>query len=330
MSFPRLPRHLLAERVHFSFEDRARIARCRRDYNRLGFAYQMAFLRLLGRFPRHQPIEILEDLLAYVAQRLDLNRAQQILLPAASTLRRLVIEERAAYRRRLFRRMMVLLPAPVCEKLDELLLAGDEATSRLQVLKEPPGAASPRALLKESAKLKLIEEASILEVDLSWIRSSLRKAMARRIRYSDAHRAYELRAPHRYTALACFLHETHAETARTLVEMHAKLMTQTFRRAQNRLNEKLRANRKALMGTLESFRTVTRLVLSGEVSDLDLRAAVLCSIPAERLEQQLADAEEWLTGSRSDVFPLVRQRFSYLRQFSPNGKLDDFFMPDDE
>ena len=158
MSFSPLPRHLIAEHVRFSTEDRARIARCRRSYNRLGFAYQLAFLRLIGRFPHHQPIEIWEDLLTYVGLQLDLDpkeiehyaqrrqtsdahaehirqdlgyqtfgegqharlgrfleeevehleqtsaliaraeeflRAQKILVPATSTLRRFVIEQRA-------------------------------------------------------------------------------------------------------------------------------------------------------------------------------------------------------------------------------------------
>ena len=31
--------------------DLAEIARCRRDHNRLGFAYQVGFVRLFSRFP---------------------------------------------------------------------------------------------------------------------------------------------------------------------------------------------------------------------------------------------------------------------------------------
>ena len=31
--------------------DLAQIAQCRRDYNRLGFAYQVGFVRLFNRFP---------------------------------------------------------------------------------------------------------------------------------------------------------------------------------------------------------------------------------------------------------------------------------------
>ena len=50
------PRELIAERVVFTPADHAQIALCRGDHNRLGLAYQMAFLRLTGRFPSQQPL----------------------------------------------------------------------------------------------------------------------------------------------------------------------------------------------------------------------------------------------------------------------------------
>jgi Domain of unknown function (DUF4158) len=55
------PRELIAERVVFTPADHAQIALCRGAHNRLGFAYQMAFLRLTGRFPNQQPLELLPD-----------------------------------------------------------------------------------------------------------------------------------------------------------------------------------------------------------------------------------------------------------------------------
>jgi hypothetical protein len=45
----RSPRELIAERVVCTPADHAQIALCRGDHNRLGFAYQMAFLRLTDR-----------------------------------------------------------------------------------------------------------------------------------------------------------------------------------------------------------------------------------------------------------------------------------------
>ena len=66
------PRDLIAERAVFTPADHAQIALCRGDHNRLGLAYQMAFLRLTGRFPSQQPLELLPDVLAFVAGELAL------------------------------------------------------------------------------------------------------------------------------------------------------------------------------------------------------------------------------------------------------------------
>jgi Domain of unknown function (DUF4158) len=59
------PRELIAARVVFTPADHAQIALCRGDHNRLGLAYQMAFLRLTGRFPSQHPLELLPDGLAF-------------------------------------------------------------------------------------------------------------------------------------------------------------------------------------------------------------------------------------------------------------------------
>jgi hypothetical protein len=67
------PRDLIADRVRFTPADQAQIAHCRGAHNRLGFAYQLGFLRLTGRFPAQQPLELLDDLLVFVAQEVALD-----------------------------------------------------------------------------------------------------------------------------------------------------------------------------------------------------------------------------------------------------------------
>ena len=41
-----------------------------RAHNRLGFAYQIAFVRVLGRFPQHEPLEIDGEILRFAALQL--------------------------------------------------------------------------------------------------------------------------------------------------------------------------------------------------------------------------------------------------------------------
>ena len=56
--------------------DLAEVAQCRRDHNRLGFAYQIGFVRLFHRFPAQQPLEVCDELLNFVALQLGIVEAQ--------------------------------------------------------------------------------------------------------------------------------------------------------------------------------------------------------------------------------------------------------------
>jgi TnpA family transposase len=53
--------------------DLAEVGKCRRDHNRLGFAYQIGFVRLFSRFPDQQPLEVCDELLSFVAMQLNID-----------------------------------------------------------------------------------------------------------------------------------------------------------------------------------------------------------------------------------------------------------------
>lgn len=382
------PRRVLLRLAQISEADRAELRGLRLDHTRLGFAYQLAFIRLTGRLPRQKPLEIAEDLLVYVAQQLGFGddasslmtryasrqptisehterakiylgvrpfeakdrealsvfvrkeaehleqvaglvaaseeylRRHKVLLPATSTIRRVVGEERATVRRRIFDRVSGLLSDQIRAALDKLLVVqtsqpGARGASALQTLKEPPGPASPRSLLREIEKLDAIATTGALEVDLSWLRSALKKALAHRVRHSTAHRLRHLEPSHRYAAMLCFLQETHGDTVDQIVDLHAKVMTQTYRRAKNRLDKEYHQHRRSLVSKLSSLKTIGELVLNPGIPDEALRAEVLARVPRDRLEAQVDETTRWLS-DKSDVFPRVADRFKYFRKYSPH------------
>lgn len=62
----------IVRQARFSPEDMAEIQKRSQDHTRLGFAYQLAFVRLSYRFPAQQPMEIIDELLVYVSVQLDI------------------------------------------------------------------------------------------------------------------------------------------------------------------------------------------------------------------------------------------------------------------
>src|SRR5262249_26691340 len=111
--------------------------------------------------------------------------------------------------------------------------------------------------------------------------------------------------------------QTYRETLDHLVEMYDKLVTATYRRAQRRLDEAVKRHRRMLRATLQSFHTIRLTLFNEQVLPEAVRATVFQQIPPECLQAQLTEAQQWLSGDTSAVFPLVMKRYSYLRQFAP-------------
>ena len=70
VSDPDVSRPRLIRDGSFLENDWREIAQRRRAHNRLGFAYQVAFVRVLGRFPQQEPLEIEGEILRFAALQL--------------------------------------------------------------------------------------------------------------------------------------------------------------------------------------------------------------------------------------------------------------------
>jgi len=315
------PRDLIADRVRFSPADQAQIAQCRGAHNRLGFAYQLGFLRLTGRFPAQQPLELLDDLLGFVAHEVALDpaliqdyaqrrqtvsehqqfltlylgfrpfgpaerdalgrfvrdealrlestpalvaqaeaflRDHTILVPASSTLHRVVGEQRALARQQLYVRLLAGLPSSMPADLEVLVQVEETPYSPLHALKAPPGLPSPRALLRLIAKLDQIQATQVLTLHLTWLNPNLQKALAQHVWQASAHRLRGLPAPQRYTVLVCFLTQTYRDTLDQLVDMYSQVVTATYRRAQHDLDTVVK--KEAVFASNTSSISITELM----------------------------------------------------------------------
>ena len=70
MTRARFSRLQLTEKASLGAADVAEVNRCRRDHNRFGFAYQLGFVKLMGRLPKQNPLERLDELVAFIGVQL--------------------------------------------------------------------------------------------------------------------------------------------------------------------------------------------------------------------------------------------------------------------
>ena len=365
----------------FTPDDLARIHECRQEHTRLGFAYQLAFVRLHHRFPAQQPLEIDDEIVTYVSVQLDipasliaayqeqrrtvvnhqqelriylevrrfgeaelgileaylfdeacrleqtgplLNQAkrllneQSILYPSDEVLRRLVVKQRQAAREHIYEHVVNSLIQETVEKLDDLLETNDAYFTPLHTLKQPPGRPSPAAILRLTNKLELIRGTGVLPIDLSWLNNNYQRSLARYVHHRSAGRLKQLKNNRRHALLVCFLHQLYADTIDFLIEMHDKLMTGVYSRAENNIAKEMKRRRQAIDRSLTTFRMVGTVILDDSIDDSQLRPILFQQIDKDSLSKQVSEVDTWLTDKHSHVFHQVTQRYSYLRQFAPS------------
>ena len=66
-------RRQMVREATMSEDDLAEVDKCRRDHNRLAFAYQIGFVRLFSRFPAQQPLEICDEVLHFVSLQVGID-----------------------------------------------------------------------------------------------------------------------------------------------------------------------------------------------------------------------------------------------------------------
>ena len=379
---PALSRERLTAQSSFTSQDIEQINQCRVDHNRLGFAYNLAFVKLNNYFPQQQPSEIAEEVLAFTGAQLHLDpgeierylqnqdtifrqqsrirrylglrqmggeewpllesflfdeccqleqtsalrahaaqflRDRRILQPAATTLDRIIGEQRRRARQHIFERLGHSLPAEVTGQLDALLEVNEETRkSDLQTIKEMPGSPSPAAIKRLIAKLKCIESTGVLEIDLAWLNNNYQRSLAKYARRSSAHRLrQEIDPSHRYAALVSFLWQTYQDTIDQLVDMQDKLVTRIFSQAHSQFDETLRQRRQSLRQSVSVLHILTGIMLDEGVADSEIRQTVFRRISKEEMSSQREQTGEWLSGANSHVFQQVVRRHEYIRKFFP-------------
>jgi hypothetical protein len=203
------------------------------------------------------------------------------------------------------------------KNLDALLEVDESRISSFQTLKQPPGTASPPAMHRLVKKLERIQTTGVLTVDLTWLNNNYQRALTRYAQRCSADRLRQLQANHRYAVLTCFLRQVYQDTIDHMVDMHDKLMTGIYNRAQTEIDEETKRRRKMLRTSLLTLQTLGQVILDETVADTDLRQVLFSQVNKDDLTAQIEAVDTWLNGKYGHVFNLVTQRFSYVRQFAP-------------
>ena len=358
-------------------EDLQHLLKYRGSANKLGFAYQVIFIRLFNVVPKITPFEIIEELVIYAAIQLSIvsseinvyakNRVKiskhqqdiitylnltpfnesackqleeyvfkeslrleansllkteaihflkekQILSPADYNLNRVIARQRKKARHHIFDTVQAKLSAESITKL-AALISGSNGQSKLEKLKAPPARASVESLLNLVERLETIKEMGILSIDISRISSNYQKILAKEIRLYSVNRIQALDVARRNTALVCFLHQTYKDATDYLIDTYIKLLNALYKRAKTKEENNRRLQEEEIKQRLLIYEQMKNMIQDTNIPDIELRNAIYKAFGYvfEEEEPKL----DVMGNKQENIFKLIVQRFSYVRQFSP-------------
>ena len=376
-----LPESIIIELATLLDNEQVWVRKCRYSYNKLGFCYQLMFVKVFNFFPNQVPLDIQEQVLMFAAlhtnnepkqiqiyqkrqqtisdhqikireflglssfdskanrkvarfiqaesQKTELLsillakaesflREKHVLLPAQDTIERIIVTQRQKARQYINQKISGLLSNKQKGKLNSLLEIGNTRISKFQLLKQPPAAPSPKSLLALANKLEIIQGTEIQQVDISWLNNNYQRSLAKYAMRCSIKRIRELQpAITKYTVLTCFLKQINLDTLDYIIDMYHKIMLKVYGRAKRQLEGAMKKQSKHFRKGEHLLNEIALILFDESIPDSELRKMVFTKVGREAIENHTLASQAWLTGKFSNVFNLVIDRFSYLRQFAP-------------
>jgi len=248
----------------------------------------------------------------------NLLRSWQVVLPAASTLERLVASAVAQAQQSIFVRIAEHLSPALRQDLDALLqVAPGDYRSALLRLKEYPPEASAAAILAYVTRCRQVHDLVSNRIDLGMINPGLMRHLALLAKRYDVHALKRFAPDKRHAMLACFLVEAERSLLDHLVEMHDQYLTTMWRRARHAFEERHRQLRRRAREGVETVLLAIDVLLTPPAVGEDVRARVSERIGFEQLHEAAQNCREFQRLEERGQLDELCARYTNLRRFLP-------------
>jgi TnpA family transposase len=263
-------------------------------------------------------------------QRYDLRRSQlanmarefllqrRTMIPADSTLDRLVNAEVTRQERDSFHRLSSQLGDDVAKKMDGLLDVEEPSrVSTLEWLTEYPPEATPKTILDYMNRVERIRETEMHVVDLRDIRPSMINHCSRLAEKLTAHQLRRLPNDKRWSLVFSLLFTTRQSLLDKLVEMHRTFLIGMRRRANRAVDQR---ERKLQLEAREGLSIILDAmdVIVDESMVMEARAgAAHETFGSDVLVDSLASCRRVMEATQSAYYSELRARHHHLKRYLP-------------
>jgi Domain of unknown function (DUF4158) len=242
----------------------------------------------------------------------------KVVLPAPSTLERLVGIVVARAQDEAFQRIRVRLSQTFCDKIDELLrVSAQDSRSLLFRLKEYPPESTPAAILSYIERFRLVQALGTSELDLADLNPAQVQSLAQLAKHYDVDDLKRFPADKRYAFLACFLAEAQKTLLDHLVAMHHQFLTGMSRRARRAFEARYKEVRRQVKTAWGTVLAALERVLDPSRPHETALTELYREFPEEELRQALSACRAFQRFEDRGYLDHLRSRQSHLKRYLP-------------
>ncbi|WP_428879799.1 Tn3 family transposase [Bacillus cereus group sp. BfR-BA-01700] len=276
--------------------------------------YRMTFKHL------HQLALENGDAIHLLHECIDFLRKNKIILPAITTLERIVWEARAMAEKKLFNTVSQSLTNEQKEKLEDIITLQHSSESNktiLDWLKEPPGHPSPETFLKVIERLEYIRGMELETVQINHLHRNRLLQLSRLGSRYEPYAFRDFQENKRYSILTVYLLHLNQDLTDKAFEIHDRQILSLLSKGRKAQEEIQKLNGKKLNEKVIHFTNIGQALIKAKQEKLDVFEVLESVIEWNSFVSSVEEAQELARPADYDYLDLLQKRFYSLRKYTP-------------
>ncbi|MGM0878172.1 MAG: Tn3 family transposase [Bacillota bacterium] len=258
-----------------------------------------------------------ENSMYLIKMAIEEMKNQKIILPAMSTIERLVWQTRHRAEQKIYR----ILSRPLSSLQKERLILMTESTldngkTPLAWLKEIPGQSSPDAFLKVIERLEYVKKLE-LSVDCNEIHPNRLIQLSRLGGRYEPHSFRRFNETKKFAILVAYLLNLSQDLIDQAIEIHDRQIMILQSKGRKAQEEMQRQNGKTINGKIIQFADIGAALIRARDEGLDPFTTLETVMPWEKIIASVEEAKQLSRPIDYDYLDLLEKRFFYLRKYTP-------------
>ncbi|XMA23525.1 Tn3 family transposase (plasmid) [Bacillus bombysepticus] len=245
-------------------------------------------------------------------------KKRKIILPAMTTIERMVWEVRRRAEVKIFRLLNSSLAMEHIQKLNCLLLPMEDSTKTyLAWLREIPSSYSPDSFLKVVEKLEYIRNLQ-LQIDTKTLHPNRLRQLSKIGSRYEPHSFRRFDDSKKYAILVVYLLELIQDLTDQAFEIHDRQIMSLLSKGRKTQEERQKQNGKSINEKVVHFANLGEALIKARDEGTDPYIVLEMIMPWEKLVQSVEEAKQLARPIDYDYLDLLEKKFYTLRKYTPH------------